>query len=257
MERSKDRREKVTKQMQQLGLDYEFFSAVDGNAMSQEEVDKYIDHEREYFRVLKRGEIGCFLSHYFLFEKISKLDVEAAIVLEDDVVISKNFPALIKELEQIIQPEDAFLFYSILLQPVGFDTDKKLKNGYTLCDVDNVRSLFGTQGYMIGRQAAKNLADNLLPFNNVVDDWLWYTEHKYIKNLQIVFPFPLKPTPDFSDIHDQDVRGTRFGGFKTFIRQYKLFPFWHIMMNVRRKRLEKHGIEQIKFNGKSVDIKFR
>lgn len=257
MKRSPDRREKMTRQMERLGLDYEFFTAVDGNAMTQEEVDKYIDHNREYFRELKRGEIGCFLSHYSLYKKIAESDAKGGIIMEDDIVISKNFPAIVKELEQMLQPEDAYMFYSILLQPVEFTADKKLNNGYNLCNVDNIRSLFGMQGYMLGKQAAKNLADNLLPFNNVVDDWMWYTDHQYIKKLQIVFPFPIERTPDFSDIHDQDVRGTRFGWFKTMIRKYKLFPFWHIMMNVRKKRLEEHGIDLIKFNGKGVDVKFR
>jgi glycosyl transferase, family 25 len=255
LKRSVERRIKIENQLKKLQLDYEIFEGVDGYKLTEDDLNKYMDHEHPYFRELKKGEIGCFLSHYSVLKKIADLKLPAAIVMEDDIILSKNLPDLIADVEKFIQPTDTFLFYTILLQPVNLFTKKKINDKYVLTDVDNIRSLFGMQCYAVGQQAAQNISSNLLPVNNVVDDWLRYVENGYIKNLQIIFPFAVKATPAFSDIHDTDISNTRFAWIKTLIRKYKIFPFWQIIMYKRRKWSE-HGTELISIDGQQAASKF-
>ena len=50
-------------------------------------------------RVLTRGEIGCFISHYQLWEKCAEGD-ERYIILEDDVVFTSSMKEALKKLER-------------------------------------------------------------------------------------------------------------------------------------------------------------
>jgi glycosyl transferase family 25 len=51
------------------------------------------------------GQIGCFLSHYYVWEKVAKGSDEYALILEDDGYLSSELPAFVKNLDWI--PEDA------------------------------------------------------------------------------------------------------------------------------------------------------
>ena len=42
-------------------------------------------------RPLKMGEIGCFLSHYFIWEEMIAKNLQRVIVLEDDLRFKPNF----------------------------------------------------------------------------------------------------------------------------------------------------------------------
>jgi glycosyl transferase, family 25 len=63
-------------------------SAVDGAAMTEDVVASLYTrqiHEPRYPHALRRGEIGCFLSHRKAWQAIVDQDLEAALILEDDV----------------------------------------------------------------------------------------------------------------------------------------------------------------------------
>lgn len=256
LKRSKERREQIEKQLKAFRLDYELFEAVDGSQMSEADLDKYLDHDHKYFRELKKGEIGCFLSHYGVLRTIADQKIPYALVLEDDIELSKKFPALLKKMEGFIKPGDTYLLYSTMLQPINFFTRKKIDNNYAIVDTDNIREIFGALAYIVTEDAARNIANNVLPINNVYDDWHRYCINGYIKNLQIVFPFPLKLSPAFSEIHDANLLDTKFGKAKTIIRKYKLFPFYQLMMMARRKKLLHYGSDLITLDGKTVNKKF-
>ena len=75
--------------------DIRVFSAVDGKEVTMEKLwEKGFDTDKnwrdpELDRVLTWGEIGCFLSHFTVWEMIAAGD-EAVLVMEDDVVLYKN-----------------------------------------------------------------------------------------------------------------------------------------------------------------------
>ncbi|CAG8610252.1 17686_t:CDS:2 [Funneliformis caledonium] len=64
IERRTDRRERMTKMLNQLNLDYKFVSAIDS---SSSEVDVYYKQHNGY---LTRGAIACWLSHLKVYQSI-------------------------------------------------------------------------------------------------------------------------------------------------------------------------------------------
>src|SRR5690606_11229242 len=86
LKRSLDRREAMRVQLDALGLDYEFFPAVDGRAGEHLRFPNYSDEFclRAWRRPLTPGEVGCFASHYLLWQRCVERN-EPIIVMEDDV----------------------------------------------------------------------------------------------------------------------------------------------------------------------------
>jgi glycosyl transferase family 25 len=89
LERSADRRANMRVQLGALGLDYEFFPAVDGMAGEHLRFANYSDKFclKAWRRPLTPGEVGCFASHYSLWQRCVERD-EPMIVMEDDVEVS-------------------------------------------------------------------------------------------------------------------------------------------------------------------------
>ena len=90
--RSVHRREQVTAALAPLGLPYEFFEAIDGkNGIHPlfNRVDQRLAEVRRGF-LLTGGEIGCFASHYLLWERCVR-ENKSFLIFEDDIAINENF----------------------------------------------------------------------------------------------------------------------------------------------------------------------
>ncbi|KFA95191.1 glycosyltransferase family 25 protein [Vibrio sp. ER1A] len=91
--RSLDRRKRISSQLEQLGVDFEFFDAVDG---SQGEHVLWADYnylKRKWLISGKKpssGELGCFASHYLIWQKCVENNAPV-LVIEDDAFIRSNF----------------------------------------------------------------------------------------------------------------------------------------------------------------------
>ena len=68
---------------------YELYEAVDGQTIEHKGCAKdwYEPFSHSH---LTKGEIGCALTHYYLWEKIVKENIEKAIILEDDFDIKQE-----------------------------------------------------------------------------------------------------------------------------------------------------------------------
>ncbi len=94
MARSTARRERIGTLLSGMGLEFEFFSAIDGRVT---EITGY-DNERrlkEKGHGLTPGEMGCFASHRALWEKCVSLQ-ENILILEDDIDFSDDFSTFFK-----------------------------------------------------------------------------------------------------------------------------------------------------------------
>ncbi|XP_050301712.1 glycosyltransferase 25 family member isoform X2 [Anthonomus grandis grandis] len=89
LKRRPDRRERMTKCFDELGLDVEFVDAVDGKVLNEsflQHIKFMPDFKDPYHqRPMKLGEIGCFLSHYQIWKKIIDNNYQTSLILEDDV----------------------------------------------------------------------------------------------------------------------------------------------------------------------------
>ncbi|XP_059470309.1 glycosyltransferase 25 family member [Neocloeon triangulifer] len=177
LKRRTDRRTKMRQCFSELGIEAMEIEAVDGKllnntslvSMGIEMLPSYMDPYHK--RPLTMGEIGCFLSHYSVWQKVVDENLQEVLVLEDDIRFENFFRAkmahLIKELRN--------LSFSWDLVYVG---RKKLQSEDEP-NVDGSKNLvwvgysYWTLGYLLSQSGARKLLDGqplskLLP----VDEYL-------------------------------------------------------------------------------------
>ena len=113
----------------------------------------YLELKNTSTRPLSRGEIGCFLSHRALWEKCFQQDTPI-LILEDDVILSKNFKQTIAALQEIKNIDRINLEAYGLSQKL-FSKKCKIENGYTLTKI--IRERAGSAAYIIWPSGAKKL----------------------------------------------------------------------------------------------------
>ena len=96
---AKERREAMAKKLQDLGLAFEFFDAIDCRGGVPDKYHSMIDRQQAISKQgfdLSNAEYGCALSHAMVYGIIAKQKIEHSIVLEDDAIIDKDFLELIQ-----------------------------------------------------------------------------------------------------------------------------------------------------------------
>jgi GR25 family glycosyltransferase involved in LPS biosynthesis len=87
-----ERRKRISRQFSSLGLDCTIVDAVDGRAMTEEE--RRAISAPGYGG--KPGEIGCYLSHIAVYERICAENIPLALILEDDCELNPEFADVIR-----------------------------------------------------------------------------------------------------------------------------------------------------------------
>src|SRR4028118_895868 len=92
--RSADRRIEIEKQLRTVGLDFEIVEAVEGSALSPEEMESACDMEAIRARPihLSPGASGCALSHLKAYRMVLDQDLPHALICEDDVLVPRDLP---------------------------------------------------------------------------------------------------------------------------------------------------------------------
>jgi len=161
-------------------------------------------------RKINVGEIGCFLSHYFIWKYIATHNIDVALILEDDCIFYDGFNTKFEEILQL-SPTNYDLFY------LGRN---KLCDRYNLgpeiiIDGDYVipKYSYNAHSYLLTNTGAKILANELaLKYIIPVDE--------YIPIMYDSFPFPkyshyfknmpkLRSIGLINDITVQDLYNTR------------------------------------------------
>ncbi|MGR5389382.1 glycosyltransferase family 25 protein [Vibrio crassostreae] len=92
LESSTDRKENIGRQLDELSLPFEFFSAIDGRISPPHPLLKrYNDDLSQTYRAktLSAGQLGCYASHYLLWQKCAEIN-QPVIVIEDDALLFKE-----------------------------------------------------------------------------------------------------------------------------------------------------------------------
>ncbi len=169
--RSKDRKEYMQGQVDKIGLDCEFFSAIDGRNLDRKWLSK-IAKSKFYNQITARAgfaknhsnnEIACFASHFSLWQKCIELN-EPIIVLEDDVILGPYFKKSITTLEKYLDK----------LQYIRLVVLLKYRKKIQLADDLYLYPHFpsGTQGYAITPKAAKLLIGHAKKWHEPVDMYM-------------------------------------------------------------------------------------
>ena len=103
LKRSIDRWEHAQKQMAGEGLDVVRFDAIDGRALSNEELRNKSTRIAMYLQ--PRGVIGCYLSHRKFWQMVVDEGYESAIIFEDDVKLVPDFKEKLRSHLELFKDE--------------------------------------------------------------------------------------------------------------------------------------------------------
>ncbi len=203
MKHSTERRAVMTARLEALGLAYSFFEAVDGRGLDLDRLPAYDGTRRRLFfgRDMTPGEIGCLLSHKAVYQHMVDQNIAAAVVLEDDVFLTPDFPVVIEALTRLSVKWDVIRFLAqekVQKTPcrIIYELDCK---PYALARIGATPG--GAYGYMLTRSAAgkllRHMQKNLLPVD-ILHGYVWKTGLE---------SFILKPSPVSADMEGESTIG--------------------------------------------------
>jgi len=163
--------------------------------IDEKKFDKYLNTQ-SYSKV-RRGAMGCAISHIRVLEHVIENKLEEVIVFEDDVVLSPDFEMLYKEFRENL-PRDGtfapFLHHDSMKSLRGLSKFTISGNKFVLKSY----SPYGTVGYLITLKGAKKVLPTLSPVWYPIDEMYrsatksgTLTSYMPAKDL-IVMPYKMK-----------------------------------------------------------------
>ncbi|CAM5163571.1 unnamed protein product [Eretmochelys imbricata] len=159
--RRPDRRQRMLSSLYELEIDPLVVDAVDGSALNSSDIKILgVDLLPGYYdpfsgRTLTKGEVGCFLSHYYIWKEIVARGLEKSVVFEDDVRFEAYFKVRLTRLMEEL--EWAQLDWDLIY------LGRKQVNSEDEEPVEDVRNLvvaeysYWTLAYIISQRGAQKL----------------------------------------------------------------------------------------------------
>lgn len=137
--------DRIENMKQRLGhIEYEFFYGAYGR-------DIDVQHFRSRGSRLTRGQMGCALSHYQIYQKMVDENLDNVLILEDDCVFNENVVELPEYYSQL--PEDYHVFY------LGYDCP------WTTSYSSHLNLSTGSVGWTHSMNVRKHCAEKILDIN--------------------------------------------------------------------------------------------
>lgn len=254
LERDKRRKSGMQRQLEGLALEAEFVIGFNGKEASTKSLDSICDPEqlesnfKRPFDQLK-GLVGCTYSHYLCYQKIIDEDLSVCCILEDDVILSKRFPEVLRYAEQHIKDNEVISLHTLLYFDTNLIGSGRASNGSFGVLNATPPSIRGTQGYIITKEVAHTLQKTMFPITDLPDCW-----HKYHLNtgitINVMFPFPLRHM--WIDSVRDDERSGLLTHLINFIQKRKIWGLWNVIKWRRRKINDQKLMSHLKVNGNQV-----
>lgn len=179
----------ISSRLVELGVPFERFEAVDGRVKPHPLFSRYDDKLREKHRrvALSGGELGCFASHFKLWEKCLEVD-QPIVVMEDDIIIYDSFLEAIEVAEK-----NKNKFPYLRLAGINLDRRPYKKRHEKLGNfdlIDHVKGPAGTQCYFLTPAAARAFLENAKVWYLAVDDYMDRYWRNGVRCLSLV-PYPV------------------------------------------------------------------
>ncbi|GAA9835397.1 glycosyltransferase family 25 protein [Helicobacter pylori] len=125
------------------------------------------------------GELGCYASHYSLWQKCIELN-EAICILEDDIIVKERFK---ESLEFCYQHINELGYIRLMHLEENVVKQKTLIIGVS--QILNFKDGIGTQGYVLAPKAAQKLLkysakEWVMPIDCVMDRHYWHGVKNYV-----------------------------------------------------------------------------
>lgn len=107
MDRSKSRLDQCVSLLTQYNVDFHRIEGVDGRNLSPQQLNAALAPSFSgYYKVLSKGEIGCYLSHRKCWEYMVERQLDYAVILEDDFTLQEDINSLRRYIDAIDRPWD-------------------------------------------------------------------------------------------------------------------------------------------------------
>lgn len=165
LERRPDRREKMIQLFNQHSIqNYHFFNAIDGQTIDPANpLLKYTKTKHEY--MLKKGVLGCALSHFSLWQKlVDDQECHIYVILEDDVQIVPDFKLRLENYLRQIRNFMHVVFIGSTTEKKDYDATRAIyqtDTSYNIYPLSHHYYAGGAFGYIITRSGAKQLIDHI------------------------------------------------------------------------------------------------
>ena len=197
---------RVSEELERCGVAFTRFEAVDGRALSDAERARVYDpaaNARRARHPMIGAELGCYLSHVALWERIAAGPAAGAVILEDDFVADDDLALILAALADDAGPWEIAKLFSL-------KKTQRMLAGRPLCAGREIVVPYKvpttTLGYAIRREAAARLAARALPVSRPIDE-----DHKHFWELDLrvalVAPPPLRFGDDTAETGT--IQGTR------------------------------------------------
>ncbi|WP_338455779.1 glycosyltransferase family 25 protein [Aeromonas veronii] len=171
--RSADRRAMVERQMSHLGINFEFFDAVDGKSLPSDRLAKVdFNLARETCgHDLSLGEVGCAMSHINIYEVMVERNIPRCVILEDDIYVHMHFKAIVNEVINKNSSDIVFLHHG---KAKHLPIYSSLPEGYRLAKYltpskNSQRGIISTGGYILTLAGAHKLLKIAYPIRMPAD----------------------------------------------------------------------------------------
>jgi len=199
LERHKERLENMQKQLGEFDLKWEHVVAVDAMNADENELGEYTDITGPIPR-MGSGARACTAGHFKIWKRFLATDATVAFILEDDVRISKQFPAFVEAATAFADNVDILNFNR---QNSKREFKKLIVSRINshINDVFEGKRLlgphYGTAGYMITRSAARRLCYQIKRTNIPIDHLLFNPNvSSFNRSSRIYQAFPAMVEPN-------------------------------------------------------------
>jgi glycosyl transferase family 25 len=241
LKKSIDRREFIIKQCNQIGIEYEILEGIDGRTLPENICTKFIQARKNAYAPkglppstweVAPGVVGCALSHINAYKKIVESNTEAALILEDDAILTDSIKLLMDnkkvikylrdkkvELIQLAAVKSDYIY----LPEIKLLSRIKLAPGLTIGKAAKI--IPGASCYIISKSGAQKLLDNILPLRYASDQILANCEYFGIAYYAAKQPLSLQNRELKSTItmNGAKPRRARINHFKRYTRIRKYF----------------------------------
>ena len=242
LDRSPDRRAHMIAELKKTGLDYEFVSACDGRNLDLSD-PSVVAPELLTKSPFPANHGATVLSHIRCYGRMIAQGRDAALVLEDDVLLPADLNALTDAVAaHMTGPEVALLSFTDP-EPMKMANEGavQLPHGRTLAlpiDPWHVRS---AGAYVITREGGERLIKSLVPLRSCADEWGYFYHEGFLDRVRCIVPSTVSGASQFHSTAGSYTLGT---GLKSRL----LWPLVKLQLPVirhilayRRRRIGDRG----------------
>ena len=199
----------MREQMSVTGLDYRIVPAVNGNLLSQNEVEEICKVYGVHLRRgnhLSHGEIGCALSHIRLYREILDNDIEAMVILEDDIQVNKMISLAMEQYRHFPKDWD-IVFLGYRIRATFLSTVQEYSENISLKQPRGFGHIRTTRGYIVSFEGASKLLRLTRDLHKPVDHYTgnYRQLNTYIVDPALVLPVDFPSTIGYQKKKDKEI----------------------------------------------------